>query len=314
MQRSYSTHLLPNTERKDYWRQLIAKTYFPLDIELRSANHFQGNLKQWELDHIGISRLESSSTNFRRGKHQIDSNEEPFYLITLPELETVRFSQAGQSLVCQPGAFILERSDLPYDFSFEQHNAMWVLRIPLSQIRARIRSPERYLYLEFDRQQGVGALFYGMLKSIILQSPYTTSACHQPLSQQLLNLLALSLENDQRVLQSCDAGLRSAHLRNIERYVRANLQRSDLTPEEIANVCNISTRYLHKLFKGSDQTVSQWIRELRLQSALNDIKADTGRTTLAAIAYRWGFNDQAHFCRLFKQRFNCTPREIRTQC
>lgn len=313
MHRSYSTHLLPHTERPDYWRQVIAQTYFPLDLELGNPERFQGNLSQWQLDHIGISRLESSSTRFRRSRQQIDSNEEPFYLITLPELERVRFAQAGQSLVCEPGAFLLERSDLPYDFSFDQHNALWVLRIPFSLLRARIRTPERYLYMEFDRQQGVGALFYGLLKSIILQSPHTTPACHQALGQQLLDLLALSLENDQRVLQSCEAGLRSAHLRNIERYVRANLQRSDLTPDQIASACNISTRYLHKLFGDSDQTVSQWIRELRLQSALNDIKANTGRTTLAAIAYRWGFNDQAHFCRLFKQRFNCTPREIREQ-
>ncbi|HEY5717175.1 MAG TPA: AraC family transcriptional regulator, partial [Motiliproteus sp.] len=210
-------------------------------------------------------------------------------------------------------AFILERSDLPYEFSYSSTNALWVLRIPVSLLRSRIRMPEHYLYMQFDRQKGIGAMFYTLLQSIITQSVHAAPSTHTPLSQQLLDLLALSLENDERVLVSNEAGLRSAHLRNIETYVRANLQRSDLTPHQIATACQISTRYLHKLFNDSNQTVSQWIRELRLQSALNDIKAGNTRTTLAEIAYRWGFNDQAHFCRLFKSRFHCTPREMREQ-
>ncbi|MFC6672241.1 helix-turn-helix domain-containing protein [Marinobacterium aestuariivivens] len=31
----------------------------------------------------------------------------------------------------------------------------------------------------------------------------------------------------------------------------------------------------------------------------------------AEIAYRWGFADQAQFCRAFKARFGCTAREAR---
>ena len=151
------------------------------------------------------------------------------------------------------------------------------------------------------------------MKTVVQQSSYTDEASQTLLSNQLIELLALSLQKDDRVLMSNEAGLRSAHLRNIEDYVRTNIQRPDLSPDLIAHACNISTRYLHKLFKDSDQTVSQWIKELRLQSALNDIKADSSTTTLAEISYRWGFNDQAHFCRLFKARFGCSPREMRNR-
>lgn len=143
------------------------------------------------------------------------------------------------------------------------------------------------------------------------QYSYTNDAAHAVLSNQLIDLLAHSLENDDRVLMSNEAGIRSIHLRNVEAVVRQNIQLSCLSPDMIAAACNISTRYLHKLFKDSDQTVSQWIKELRLQSALNDIRAGNRHTTLAEIAYRWGFNDQAHFCRLFKARFGCTPKEMR---
>ncbi len=310
MYTSYSTHLLPQQERQTYWKGVIENAYFPLELGFLNPQQFHGHLSQWQLGRLGVSRLESSATCFKREQQQIDASE-PYFLITIPVTQQVTFCQAQRTVVCNPGAFILERSDLPYEFSYSQDNALWVIRVPVSLLRARIREPERFLYMEFDKRQGIGAVFCDFIKSVVQQSSYTQETAHALLSNQLIDLLALSLESDDRVLMSNEAGLRCAHLRNVERFVREHIQSPELSPDLIASACNISTRYLHKLFKDSDQTVSQWIKELRLQSARNDIKAHAGRTTLAEIAYRWGFTDQAHFCRLFKARFGCTPREMR---
>lgn len=310
MKSRYSTHLLPFSERQDYWKQVIADTYFPLELEIANPAQFHGQLSQWQMGQVNISRLDSSATRFKRLEQQID-NSEPYILITIPAHAAVRFTQANHTLVCSPGAFILERSDLPYEFSFHKDNALWVLRVPLALLRTRLREPERFLYMEFDKSRGMGNIFYGFMRNMVQQAPYTDTSIHSALSQQLIDLLAYALEQDDRVLMSQEAGIRSAHLRNIEAFVKENIQRSDLSPDMIASACNISTRYLHKLFKESDQTVSQWIRELRLQATLHDIRTKNNFSTLAEIAYRWGFNDQAHFCRLFKDRFGCTPKAMR---
>ncbi|GGK58412.1 helix-turn-helix domain-containing protein [Amphritea balenae] len=310
MHNRYSTHLLPQRERQDYWKGVIDNAYFPLELDFHNPDQFNGQLSQWQMGQLDISRLETSATCYKRVARQIDESE-PYFLISIPAQEQVRFSQADRTVVCNPGAFILERSDLPYEFSYNKDNALWVIRVPVSQLRSRIREPERFLYMEFDKRRGMGNVFFSFMRNIVQQSSYTDDAAHDVLSNQLIDLLAHSMENDDRVLMSNEANLRSVHLRNIETFVRENIQRSELSPDMIACACQISTRYLHKLFKDSDQTVSQWIKELRLQSALNDIRADTGHTTLAEIAYRWGFNDQAHFCRLFKARFGCTPKEMR---
>ncbi len=310
MHNHYSTHLIPQRERQNYWRGLIDETYFPLELGFRDAHQFQGHLSRWPLGRLAISRLESSATCYRRTARQIDHSS-PYFLITLPEHAPVRFSQAGRTVVCHPGAFILERNDQPYEFSYGKENALWVMRVPIELLKTRLREPERFLYMEFDRRQGLGNLFYSFMRNLVQQLDYTDETTHDLLANQLIDLLAHSLERDERFLMSHEAGLRSAHLRNIESFVRENIRRADLSPEVIAAACQISTRYLHKLFRGSGQTVSQWIRELRLQSAFNDIAADRGFSTLAEISYRWGFNDQTHFCRLFKNRFGCTPKEVR---
>lgn len=309
MHNRYSTHLLPQSERQGYWREVIKNAYFPLELDFRNSLEFHGHLSQWQMGDLEVSRLESSATCFKRIKQQIDESE-PYFLITIPAQEQVCFSQADQTVVCSPGAFILERSDLPYEFSYSKDNTLWVIRVPLSQLRSRIREPERFLYMEFDKSKGMGNVFFSFMRNIVQQASYTDEAAQSTLSSQLIDLLAHSMENDDRVLMSNETSLRNIHLRNIEAFVRQNIQRSELSPDMISAACNISTRYLHKLFKDSNQTVSQWVKELRLQSALNDIRADN-HTTLAEIAYRWGFNDQAHFCRLFKSRFGCTPKGMR---
>ena len=95
--------------------------------------------------------------------------------------------------------------------------------------------------------------------------------------------------------------------------MRRNLSDADLTPERIAQSCAISTRYLHLLFKETEQTISQWIRDLRLQAAHEHLCRSSGNIQIGQIAYQWGFSDQAQFCNAFKQKFGLTPSELRKQ-
>src|ERR1700761_4411773 len=48
---------------------------------------------------------------------------------------------------------------------------------------------------------------------------------------------------------------------------------------------------------------------LRCQAELDG--ADT-ETSITEIAYRWGFNDSAHFSRLFKASFGMSPTQYRS--
>jgi AraC-like DNA-binding protein len=127
----------------------------------------------------------------------------------------------------------------------------------------------------------------------------------------LVELLCLALEDDDRALGSGMSSVRLGHLARIERYVRKNLANRAMTVEDIALANGISSRYLHELFKGSDRTIGQWIRTLRLEAALADLQDPRRGETVGEIAYRWGFGGQAQFSRHFKSHFGKRPREIK---
>jgi AraC-like DNA-binding protein len=111
-------------------------------------------------------------------------------------------------------------------------------------------------------------------------------------------------------MPSSRAARRAAVSAEVRRYVRAHLQDARLGPESIARAHAMSVRALHALFEETGESVGSMVRRERLARAHDDL-ALAGGGTVTEIAFRWGFHDAAHFARVFKQRFECTPSEVR---
>ncbi|MES9603980.1 helix-turn-helix domain-containing protein [Actinomadura sp. NPDC000929] len=74
----------------------------------------------------------------------------------------------------------------------------------------------------------------------------------------------------------------------------------------------VSVRHLGRIFETAGTTPARHILERRLQRARDELASPAAaRTTIADVAYRWGFSSQAHFARRFRARFGLTPSEAR---
>ncbi|QCO54515.1 helix-turn-helix domain-containing protein [Pseudorhodobacter turbinis] len=130
------------------------------------------------------------------------------------------------------------------------------------------------------------------------------------LGRQVIEVLALALD-DTATEEACTrTAVRAGHLRRAEHIIRQNLANQNLSPDFVADACGISKRYLHELFSDTNKTVSQFIREKRLLAARDAITTNHS-LAMAEIAYCFGFSDQAQFSRLFKAQFAATPSEWR---
>jgi AraC-like DNA-binding protein len=297
--------------RSRRWHEVIASTYFPLNLRFREPQAFNGELAIWPLGNLSLSRLTSDALAYERQPHHLRNEREEQYLVTIPAAADVFFSQCKVDIRCKPGGFILERGHEPYVFGHEEENDLWVLKVPGDALRGRIRAPDRFSTLQFDATAGVGALFVDMLHLIPSHFESMSAEAHAYLGLQLVDLLVLALKSDERALFSSASAVREAHLARIEQFVRAHLPEQDLGPERVAGACGISIRYLHELFRDTNQTLGQWVREQRLAAARQAIEEPHNNHTIAEIAYRWGFTDQAQFSRLFRAAFGATPSECR---
>lgn len=186
-----------------------------------------------------------------------------------------------------------------------------MLKVDTRSLSSRIRNPDRFATLQFDATSSVGALFLDMIKLVPSRYAKLTQETREVLGNQLIELLVLSLKSDERSLASTNSSVREAHLSRIETYIRKHLSEPNLDPDQIATACGISLRYLHALFRDTNQSVGQWIRSQRLDQCQQALLEVNSHYSIAEIAYRWCFNDQVQFSRLFKSSYGLSPRDYR---
>ena len=311
MQATYATNDIPLHSRRQCWQDIVSKAYFSLDLRFPGGRDFHGSLGVWSLGSLSISRNISNGLLYKRNERHLQSEREECFLITVPELAEIRFEQDGKDVRCRPGAFLIERSHLPYEFSHDDPTALWVLKIPSVVLRARISRPERLATLQFDASRSVGALFVETLRLVGERVAEMDDAGRSIMGKHLVELLAMAIESDERVLVGHSSSVRNGHLHRCEQFIRAHLDDIRLTPQMVADGCGISLRYLHQIFEGEGITVCAHIRNQRLLMCDALLRDPNCRKSISEIAYQWGFADQAQFSRNYRGRFGCTPSEAR---
>jgi AraC-like DNA-binding protein len=307
----FSVVPIPPQQRSAHWSSFVSGIFFPMSASFSAPEKFYGTIDNWELGQISMSRFDSAPVCYDRAKQHLRGSSENDLLITFATKSSARFIQGHNVLHCKKDGFFIQRGDLPYQFSHAENNELWVLKLPAQMLKSRIRVFDRYLSYVYDSSRGAGAPFLDTARGIPRRMEQLGAVAREGLGQCLVELLCLALEDDNRALGSGMSSVRLGHLARIERYVRKNLTNRAMTIEDIALANGISSRYLHELFKGSDRTVGQWIRTLRLDAALADLQDPRRGETVAEIAYRWGFGGQAQFSRHFKSHFGKRPREIK---
>lgn len=96
----------------------------------------------------------------------------------------------------------------------------------------------------------------------------------------------------------------------IERFIEENLRRPDLDAAVLCRTFGSSRSRLYDLFKDHGG-VERYIRERRLARCFRDlVAAEPTSTRVGKVAAHWGFHDQSHFNRLFKQQFAMRPSDV----
>ncbi|TIU71930.1 MAG: helix-turn-helix domain-containing protein [Mesorhizobium sp.] len=298
--------------KAQFWTDRTSEVIFSNKSMPADPLHFCGKLTKWELGDVWLSYFSTDPIRYVRQGQHIRHDKEEQVLITFSASSDLKFNQNGLSLTCRKNQYFIEMTNHPYEFTQTDAGDIWVLCVSSSHLRGYVRSIEKFAPYTFDGSQGVGGLLFDLLRMLPLRLSESPASTHQGLGHTLMELLALSLEGNDRVLGSHTNSVKKGHLARAERFIRTRLSNHNLTPELVAAECGISTSYLHQLFRSSGISVGRWIRELRLVACDNALRnSPSRRDGIAEIAYRYGFNDHAQFCRLYKAHFGRTPSESR---
>jgi len=101
-------------------------------------------------------------------------------------------------------------------------------------------------------------------------------------------------------------------IHKLTELVEANLANEHFGPENLAREMGISHISLHRKLKTAlNQTISQFIREIRLKKAKELLLNDD--LTVSEIAYQVGFGSPTYFNNCFHEYFGFAPGEMRNR-
>ena len=191
--------------------------------------------------------------------------------------------------------------------------------MPLALVKSWI--PRIYNKLEsklISPSSNSGKLLAEYLKLITQFSQETTSSAviYQPkaiipLIMANLSMLVFALAD---LEEERPTSIKQMQLDTAKQYMLIHVSDSTVSPTLIANEMGISVRYLHWLFKQSEETVTQYLTRKRIELAQLLLSSSSKSLySVTEIAFMSGFNDSTHFSRRFKQQVDISPSQYRSE-
>ncbi|HWV55711.1 helix-turn-helix domain-containing protein [Pseudorhodoplanes sp.] len=313
MHKLWSTDAVEAPDRLAYWIEAVCNTYVQLDCDTpRRDASFSGTIEANQLATLGLSRVTSSPQWVRRTPAKIGRTTEDYFLVSIQTRGHGKIVQDGRVAELAPGDFALYDSTRPYELIFDEPFQQHVLQLPGAVLRGRLRNTETLTARTVCGNRGAGHLMIGMINTLAADIDTLEAGSVAAIAESVENILVAGLCSLPGAADPAVSQLTAYHRDQIKTYVLRHLRDPHLSVNTIAAHLKLSPSTIYRAFAGEPTSLNSWIWNQRLDGAKRDIcdPALAGRT-ITDIAFSWGFNDAAHFSRIFRARFGCSARELR---
>ncbi|HXY75095.1 MAG TPA: helix-turn-helix domain-containing protein [Dehalococcoidales bacterium] len=312
MKNVFSTKDIEKTKRFAAWQEALCEHYLKVDTCSQNPTDYEGFLNKSILGPVVLSDVFLSTQKITRNHHHIALLDKDCFYIMFPSKGSLLVEQSGRQVISTPGTAALFDATVPYHLRCRDYLQSMYVEMPRSILidRCPIDKLESVPALSFA--DGLGWAVAEFCKLVAFEADSIGNDVAPKVAIEIADLLALCIDAELNRKPIGEDLAKKFRLQSLKSYIESRLGDPDLSPEVIAKDNGISVRYLHYLFKGTGKSVSEWVRERRLEKChqkLTSTKFDDDSIT--NIAFSLGFNSSSHFTRLFKQKFGMPPRYIR---
>jgi AraC-like DNA-binding protein len=292
-------------DRLAFWEHYNAEALVGLTCSSYATEGLVAEELNLDLGGFRVADISGNPHVIERAPHLIRAHPKDAVFATLL-LEGRAFFYHGEGcLSLTAGDVIVYETDAPYLFGFSTSMRQFLVDVPRALFRDRcgaaLGGPLK-VPADAAGPQAVNARALERLLRGLIQNP--GDAPHST-GDDLLDLFGLMSAG-----RGAPAG--SGRLLSAKEFIADRLGDPDLCTDRVAHAAGVTARHLNRAFAAEGTTVAQYIQARRLEAARVDLTARSMRAyRIADIAARWGFASQAHFTRLFRERYGCTPSEVR---
>lgn len=295
-----------------------SRTIFSMNFDLpRRAQRCHAMLDGTSLGHVDILRYSGSGLQKceRRREHILEDRSDDFYLC-LPQRGEFGFRCAGVESKSRPNSFIFFSTNKPFEAYIsetpsEADFSCTFVRIPAALLRHRVPRIEELCGHSIPATRGIAQAMKATVQIAQQEAAYMREEQKEIVCASTMDFVCVAAMDILNGAQSCSCPLSAAEktFQRAKSFIEANLSDQGLSPQMVANHCQVSTRYLNTVFSKLSRPVAAYIRELRLQRC-NEALCNNSlvHRSIIEIATEWGFSSSSHFSQVYKSRFGRAPR------
>jgi AraC-like DNA-binding protein len=294
------------------WQDIVCDTFVGLDCSSDLHEAFWGSVTQSMIGPVSCTRVDSCAQRVFRTPSRIARASEDFVLVALGNSGVNGVFQDGREAVVSAGQFVIYDTTRPYELRFDDGFSQTIFQMPRKLLRQRIGAFDTLTATTFSADRPLERLAYQFLLGMSKTIDHVDPANATRLLDQGLDLVAMAFA-DRMAERSTDQSFhRSALLYRLKNYILTHLRDPELSMSRAAAGIGISPRYASDLMAAEQTSFRSYVQAQRLERCKRDLSdpAQVARH-ISEIAFAWGFNDLAHFSRIFKQKFGAPPREWR---
>jgi AraC family transcriptional activator of tynA and feaB len=305
----FSTTTIHPRDRLSYWRDEASKVF--VEHEFTSVGRdFFGEISAAALGDIGVARMIGAPCTVARTQHCLGSSNDDDFLLCRQNAGSLTVQQDGRHIAAGPGSVFVLDSRRPFTISVVETAEGVFFKVPRTELEARLGDSCTWTARLLPAASASAIASEFLLKS----AECAASIGHRSamrIGQQALDLVALAMAPGLGETAQLSSP-RSTALLRLKAIIESELHDPALKPVAVAAAAHISVRYANSLLAQGGTSLERYIMARRLDRSRQALECTTNVSrTVGDIAYGFGFSDLSHFSRRFKERFGCSPGEVR---
>ncbi|MGY8635436.1 helix-turn-helix domain-containing protein [Bradyrhizobium sp. 14AA] len=304
----WTTDNVRQKDRFDVWEAVVSRAINTATADREGRGDFEAQLVARSYGSMRVAWFHSEQHRIARTHKHIRAEDDHPYLVSLQVSGRSSIAQCDARFHLDVDEIAIVDTRFPYEIDFSPHVERMIAVLSRATLESRIPSLRRRHTLKIEADFRYSDLSRRHIRELVSREDKPEGETSL-LAENVCNLLALATR-DVQIDQFEDA----MQIETILSFCRNNIADPELSAGLVSAHFDISLRTLHARFERLGLTFAGWVLERRLEAcrqALLDSRQS--KYTISEIAYRNGFNDLSHFCRMFKRRYHLTAREWRSQ-
>jgi AraC-like DNA-binding protein len=305
-----STDLVPPAERIPFWSESVRRLFGGLRSDLYGDGHFDGKFATSRAGEVILTRLEANRHRVMRSRTHARCSDVGYLKIVAPFLGCANVEQRGRQAWVTPGEWSIYDTTDTYAVSNPVRVEHLIVMVPKEHLAERGLVIDELMARRLGGSGGVARLALETMRSAYRELPGMNEEAAHSVGEAITQFVHLSLL--ELAGHNPAASQREALRERIKHHVARRLGDPSLSVHEIAQVLNCSRRHLYNAFTEEPEGVAGFILQQRLEACRREL-ADASAPTrsITEIALSCGFNNLAHFSRVFKARYGRAPSDYR---